>query len=383
MLRNRLFNRAVFAPDNDGNTAVDYDNIDVGAGPSQDDDTESKLDRFMQEGDKVDDGSTQTDETKTSQGSGEGESQTTEGQQGTGEGTGGNQQDQQGTQEQQEQKRTAGPQDLTLNDGTVIRGGPERRLYEKTQKLENERQQLNNQLQQANQQLQQAQGQVKAYEQAFSGAKELGVSPQEANIGHRLIASYKSDPVGTVNYLLTELKAAGYDTSQIGGSTVDTNAIQRAIERQLQPVTERYRAEQQQSEQEKQVDQEVNNFFNRFPDAATHENEIAQIVERNPNMSLDAAYYAMREYFARNQLDWSRPLAQQTQGAQQQGGQQPQGQQQPQQQAQPSQSIPNGRGTSQAGAPVHEQYDPSKSNPESQDWDDIIRGAMRSAGINT
>lgn len=380
MFRNRLFNRAVFAPDNDGNAAIDYDSIDVGAGPSQDEDNEKQLDRFMQESDKVDDGSTQTNAEETPQGSGEGESQTAQGDQGTGEGTGGNQQDQQRTQEQQEQKRTAGPQDLTLNDGTVIRGGPERRLYEKTQKLENERQQLNSQLQQANEQLQQAQGQVKAYEQAFSGAKELGVSPQEANIGHRLIASYKNDPVGTVNYLLTELKAAGYDTSQIGGSTVDTNAIQRSIERQLQPITSKYREEQQRTEQDQQIDNEVNQFFNRFPDASPHENEIAQIVERNPNMSLDAAYYALREYFARNQLDWSRPLQQNMQGAQQpQGGQQPQGQQQ-----QPvSQSIPQGRGSSQASSSVHTQYDPSQSNPESQDWDDIIRGAMRSAGINT
>lgn len=381
MLRNRLFNRAVFAPDNDGNAAVDYDKIDVGAGPSQDEDNEAQLDRFMQESDKVDDSSTQTDATQTPQEGGDGSDQTAEGQQGTGEGTGTDKQGQQGTQEQQQEgKRTAGPQDLTLSDGTVIRGGPERRLYEKSQKLENEKHQLNNQLQQVNQQLQEAQGQVKAYEQAFSGAKELGVSPQEANIGHRLIASYKNDPVGTVNYLLTELKAAGYDTSQIGGSTVDTNAIQRSIERQLQPITSKYREEQQRTEQDQQVDQEVNRFFNRFPDATPHENEIAQIVEHNPNMSLDAAYYALREYFARNQLDWSKPLQQNVQGAQNQGGQQPQGQQQ---QQPVSQSIPQGRGSSQASSSVHTQYDPSQANPESQDWDDIIRGAMRSAGINT
>lgn len=379
----RLFNRAVFAPDNDGNAAVDYDKVNFDTQPSQqEDENEAQLDRFMEESDKVDDVPSQTDAAQTSQESGEGGDQTAEGQQSSSGSTGTDQQGQQGQEKQQEQQRTAGPQDLTLNDGTVIRGGPERRLYEKSQKLENEKQQLNNQLQQLNERVQQAEGQVKAYEQAFSGAKELGVGPQEANIGHRLIASYKKDPVGTVNYLLTELKAAGYDTSQIGGAGVDTNAINRAIERQLAPITERYRAEEQKSQQEQQIDQEVNNFFNRYPDATPHENEIAQLVEHNPNMSLDAAYYALREYFARNGLNWSAPLSQQ--GVQQQGGQAPQGQQ-PQQQSQPmSQSIPNGRGApSQAGTPVHEQYDPSRANPESQDWDDIIRGAMRGAGINT
>ena len=378
MLLNRLFNRVTFAPDRDGGAAVDYDKPNFDTQPtSQEDENEGALDRFMEESDKVDDVSTQTDETQTPQEGGSGDGATAEGEQGTGGSTGTDQQGQQGTQQQEESKRTAGPQDLTLNDGTVIRGGPERRLYEKSQKLENERQQLNNQLQDANKQLQEAQGQVKAYEQAFSGAKELGVGPQEANIGHRLIASYKKDPVGTVNYLLTELKAAGYDTSQIGGSGVDTNAIQRSIERQLQPITDQYRAQQQKSEQDQKLDAEVNNFFNKFPDAAQHENEIAQLVERDPNMSLDAAYYALREYFARNGLNWSAPLSQQ--GAQQSG--QPQGQ--PQQQQPVSQSIPNGRGTSsQAGAPVHQQYDPSRTS-ESADWDDIIRGAMRSAGINT
>lgn len=335
------------------------------------------LDNFIEQSDLPDDSSSTSRQEGTPQEGQEGRNLPAEGQQQNRESTTADQQHQQG----QENRQARGPQDLVLNDGTVIKGGPERRLYEKNQRTEQQLQRVQGENQQMQQQLQEANGKVQAYEQAFASAKNYGVSPQEADTAHRLIAAYKRDPVGTINYLLTEAKAAGHDTNQIGGAGVDTNAIQRVVAEQLKPLTDRYRAEEQQTQQQQEAEREAQQFFQRYPDAATHEQELSQLLDRRPDLSPDAAYFALREYYAKNGMDFRYPLSayQQQQGAQGQdataNGQS--GQPQPAQQ-----SIPTGRGNGAASS-AHAAYDPTKSNSEGQEWDDIIGSAMREAGIGT
>jgi hypothetical protein len=381
-LRERLMNSTVFAPASESAAAARQPEPDAGDNfrfdnePEHGKEADNALDEFINKSDLPDDSQTQEGSEGDQGQQGQDGSQTGQDQSGTQQGTGTDKDGQQGQDQNKQASQAHGPQDLVLNDGTVIKGGAERRLYEKNQRIEGQLQQEQQERQRLANELEQARGQMKAYEQAFSSAQQYGISPQEANVGHRIVAAYKKDPVGTINYLLTEAKAAGHDVSAIGGSNVDTAAIQRAIEQKLKPITDQYRAQEEQTQQQREAEQEAQQFFQRYPDAATHENELSRLLERNPQMSPDAAYFALREYYARNGLDFRYPLSayqqQRAQGGGQSGGQQTQ---------QPAPSVPTGRGG--AGNSAHTTYDPTKASSGNAEWDDIIGNAMRDAGLST
>lgn len=281
----------------------------------------------------------------------------------------GDKKDSRGSQQEQ-QEGDRGPQDLTLSDGTVIKGGLERRMFEKAERyFRPQVQQMQTQMQQAQQQVREAQAQVKAYESAHKAMHDLGVTPHEANVSHQLMAAYKKDPVATINYLLTEAKAAGYDVSKIGGPGVDQAAIQRAIDNAVAPFVQDRQKQTQQRELQEQTQREYNAFVSRFPDAEMHGEEIARLMDvANQNgqqLTPDTAYYMLQSYFYRNGYDWSRPLSQQ--------GKTPQQQQRVQTQ-QPS--IPQGR-PNQSTRPIEKQID------ESSDWEDIIGISMAEAGMGS
>lgn len=273
------------------------------------------------------------------------------------------------TQQQGQNSGDRAAQDITLADGTVIKGGAERRLYEKSEKYRQQAEQVTQNMQQTHTQLQQLQGKVTAYEQAFNSAKELGLSPQESTVAHRLFSAYKQDPARTINYLLTQAKAAGHNVASIGGGSVDASAIKQMIAEQIQPFTEDRNRVQQQQQAQQQAQQEVQQFFTRFTDAKVHEGELARLLKRDNNLSPDAAYFMLKSFYAERGLDWSVPLSEHARRA----AEQQQGQQQQQQQR----GLPNGRGN---GNMV------STNQPNAVDhkasWDDIINGAMRDNGLS-
>lgn len=328
---------------------------------NQPDSTDDHLDNFIAEGDRVDENSSSTqDDAQAAQG--EGTQPSAQGQQGDSGRTG---EDQRSAQQRQ-QESAGSPQDLRLQDGTVIPGGLPRRLYEQREQARRELSQVQQQTQQMQQQLQAAQAQVQAFERASSAPQQLGLTPQEVHVGHQVIAAFKKDPVATINYLLTEAKAAGHNTDMIGGG-VDTAAIQRIIEQQLAPITNQHRAQQQQEQTNQQAQQQAQQFFNNFPDAQTHENELAQLISRDPSLTPETAYYALQNYFLRNGLDWSKPLSEQ------QGGEQ-----QPQQQQRSLPGRAGGGGSNTPSTP----FNPNRPNGEIEGWDDIVRGALRESGLH-
>lgn len=311
--------------------------------------------------------------------SGEGEGTTQEGQQtqqgqqgqqGTGRGATPNQGAKPG--QTQARQQAAGAGDLKLQDGTVIRAGAERRMYERMQQTVQQHHSLTQQHQQATQKVAQLEGELQGFRQANQAMQQLGITPQEAAIGYNFVAEFKKDAVGTVKKLLEHVRSQGHNVEGIG-QTVDMGAIQRMIQQQLQPITSHHQTLQQQQVAEQQAAQEYNNFVTRYPDARLHEGMLAEMLNRDTNLSLDAAYFQLQLWATRNGLDWTQPLPAQIQARQNGQGN---GQQQTRQQT----TLPNGRG---GAAQFNGNAVGSKPKSASADasWDDIISETFQEVGF--
>lgn len=211
---------------------------------------------------------------------------------------------------------------LKFTDGRVIKAGSERRLYEKAQGLETEVGTLKEQIQAANtvllrvqnevgpaydRKIAELQGQVTAYQQAATLPNELKLSPDEAAYGMKVIAAYKANPVQTLQFLLAEAKAQGHNIEGIG-SSVDAAAITRMLDQRLAPLT----ADRQQQERDQVIwddaGVQANAFFSQHPDAKVHEEHISALMNEDPNLSAESAYYQLFIAVKDRGLDWSKPL---------------------------------------------------------------------------
>lgn len=200
------------------------------------------------------------------------------------------------------QKASPGPQDLVDGQGNVIaKAGAERRHYENLQK---ERQRSND----LNTENQTLKAQVQAYEQVNSIGKELNITNEEVVSGAKIIAAYKADPIGTLNHLLTQAKASGYNIDELGGGGIDMAAVKQMIAEQLSPVTQKVVDEQRQSELQAQAEKEYNSFMGTYPDAKVHESTISRLLQEQPNLSLEAAYYKLQAFYHSRGFDWTKPL---------------------------------------------------------------------------
>ncbi len=263
--------------------------------------------------------------------------------------------------------RPAGPGDLTLQDGSIVRAGAERRHYES---LQHERQMHAATKQEMNSWKQRAesnQTKLSAIEEASKGLQ--GLDPVEVSKAVRLYSDLRTNPQGTMKQLLVDLKGLGYDFAEIGGG-VDTAAIINAI-------NQNKGSEEKPTQQ--QVDevaaQEVHNFITTFPDARLHENEIAYIIEQaqaqGKQVSLVDAYSALKLQVINAGLDWSKPIVPQIEAAQAA---------QTQQQQQTKQNDPkpvNGNGAVPSNSDL---FDPTKFTDQAETTEDAVLAAMKEAG---
>ena len=189
-------------------------------------------------------------------------------------------------------------------DGRIVASaGGERRLWEKNQQLMAE---LNN-AQKKVIELSNAQEQLQGLGKT---AASMGLSDTDAAAALQLFVSLKQDPVSVAKNLLTHLRAAGHNIDEFQ-STVDVNAISRLVEEKLRPITERFEQEKQAVEVNTKIDQQVTEFFNNNPDGIVHSQEIANLLNADPNLSLDAAYFKLKAYAYENGYDWTQPLSDQ------------------------------------------------------------------------
>lgn len=259
--------------------------------------------------------------------------------------------------------------DLTLVDGTVVKAGKERRYYERAELTRQQLSMRTNELQQANaskERIQQELNTLKNTVQSLHGAE-----PAHVATGIKLVRDLTRDPVGTLKALLTEAVAAGYTIEGIGAG-IDAQSIRQSLESKIQPLLEQQQQQQTVEQTTQQIEQEVTQFFAAFPDAVPHDALIAQVMERNPSLTISDAYFQLKSAAIDRGLDWSKPLVPQMQASEQQ--------QQPSQQQQQQKPMPNGR--TPVNAEQAQAADKIAVAHESTDMGSIVKAAMRESGLN-
>lgn len=212
---------------------------------------------------------------------------------------------------EKEGQNPPGPKDLTLQDGTVIKGGAERRYYEAAQIAKGRLGEATKQIQALTTEVNELRTKTATFETSMKAISSL--PPEQVTAATRLYADLSRDMPGTLTKLLAEAKAMGHNIEGIGGA-VDTAAIARMLEAQAnnrQPENQGPQLTEAQIAQ--QAEQEVGEFFARYPDAVLHEDVIAKILTAHPDVPITEIYFKLREDVARKGLDWYQPLAPQVQ----------------------------------------------------------------------
>ncbi len=196
----------------------------------------------------------------------------------------------------------------------------------------------------------------------------LGLNTDEVDLGLKLASNFKTDPVATARYILAETMKLGYNLEQIvettGSNSINMTAIKQLIDEKLEPFTSQQRTEQEAHTTKQNGIDAYNKFMQRFPDAGPHQDMIASIAQQY-KLAPEDAYFELRTWAAKKGLDFSQPL-------------QPQLQQRATPPANaPSQTAPLPNGGTIPGAVTN--TPPIAS--EDADYDDIIKDAMRDAGM--
>lgn len=278
---------------------------------------------------------------------------------------------------------------LKLEDGTYVPPGAARRFYEEARKHERElgtlktqQEQLGNVLRQVRdeivpsyeRQITELSAKVQAFQQVSDYTRQYNMQPEDATEAIKLFAAWKANPVATLQYILAEAKAAGHNIDGIGPG-VDTMALQRMMDQRLAPLTADHERQAAYQQAVQKANIAVQQFFGKFPDARVHEELISRLMTEQ-NLSMESAYYELKLAAAQRNLQWDKPLlAQMQQGAAQVQQQTPQQGRTPIPQT--GKPLPAGRSGTGAVA-----TDVPNVAPDSASYSDIIREAMRGAGMN-
>lgn len=264
--------------------------------------------------------------------------------------------------------------DLTLADGSVVKGGAERRFYEQR---ESARQQLTLEQREHEATRQQLKELQTKYEGETNAIKSThGVEPRLLAVGTRIVQDLQRDPVGTLKKLVAETAAQGYNVEDLGVG-IDTAAIARMLEERLPNNTQK---EPTDDEVIAESRKEVSSFYSQFPDAQPHDALIANVLRDHPDLSLRSVYFMLKDSFAEKGFDWSKSLEENLK-------------------ENPQASDPQNKGD--AGANNQNQNADNKPLPaggsgnegefrlnnrdlahEDLDTSDIVRAAMRESGYN-
>lgn len=271
-----------------------------------------------------------------------------------------------------EQAPRPNPGDLVGRDGNVIaRAGAERRFYETAQRA-------TQQAQQYKQQLDTTTAQLTAFREAAQLPTQLGLSPEESSTGLQLVASWKQNPVGVIQYLVEQAKAAGHNVEGLGGIS-DMGAIRRMIDERLAPVTQQAQSVQAQEQAQTAAREQVQALASAYGESAlVNSDALSKLIgasqESGQSMSLEQAYFRFAEWCYRNQYDPHQPI-----DAQIEARRAPQANT-PAQSEQRNPPRPNGRAVSAPNGvtPV----DPTAVFTGQESMRDIVRASLREAGFN-
>jgi hypothetical protein len=199
--------------------------------------------------------------------------------------------------------------------------------------------------------------------------------PQKLNLAHaeivaglELTSKFKTDPVGTVRYLLEEVAALGYDVGNLlcaDSANIGLAGITKLINQKFKPYEEERAQVEARTQAQVAAQQQYDIFIAKHPHSEVHESIIAKMLQKNPNETPELAYYKLVAFAARNGLDFAQPLQTQIANMRQQHVAQTQQKQVPQQKTKP---LPTTTKT-----PASLQKVPKPLN----NWDEIISSAIR------
>jgi hypothetical protein len=200
-------------------------------------------------------------------------------------------------------------QDLLDGNGNIIaKAGAERRFYEENVKLKRDRDIFNTQVMPKLRQNYDAMvARVKAYDDAMKSMQAGDLTPEDMQTGFNLIRQWKKSPQDTLKFLLTQAKSYGMTIDGVGG--VDAGAINQMLDEKLKPFIQERETRIRQQQIEQQSIQQYNDFIQKYPDAEKHTEELAYLLRKNPNMSLDAVYFMLRNHYSTKGYDFNTPLA--------------------------------------------------------------------------
>lgn len=303
------------------------------------------------------------------------------------------------SQQQQTTQQTEGPQQsqgqegaatqkriyrsgrfLTDDQGNVVDSGgnviaatgKERRWFEQANRLQGQADQVAQQMEQ----LRSENAELRA---ANGAAQQLGLNNQETLAALNLMHQFKTNPQEAVKYILTQAQAKGYNIEGVTGQGLDMASVRQMINEAVGPLTQQQQTNQQEDRINADALQQYNDFISNpeYPGAGLHQDDIARLLQHDPQLSLEAAYWRLREWATRHQLDWNQPLAPQVAALQQQqaGNQQ-------QQQSQQNGSPPISGGTESGGANQQQIQTPQPkfAHPDAS-FDSIVRESMQEAGM--
>ena len=202
------------------------------------------------------------------------------------------------------------PQDLVDANGNIIaKAGAERRFYEENVRLKKEKERFNQQVLPALRQNYDAMlSKVQAYENTFASMRMGDLSNEEVQLGMELMRQWKKSPKDTLNFLLTQAKRSGIDIDS-GANTVNMEAINQMLDDKLKPFYQEREAIEENKRIEQESRQIYDNFINKYPDAKIHSDELAYLIRKNPDESLDSIYYQLKMHYMQNGYDFNTPLA--------------------------------------------------------------------------
>lgn len=270
----------------------------------------------------------------------------------------------------EEGKSSHGAKDLTLADGTVVRGGSERRFYE-------QRNIARDQVKALETQVGTIQRERDEFKQKFTDLESTvsslhGADPTQVKVGLNIVRDLQRDPQGTMQKLLAEVIAQGYTVEGIGAG-IDTAAITRLIEERLPKNTEASNNSVEQITADATA--EANQFFANYPDAKPHDELLARMLSDNPGLSLQSAYFQLKGAFAEKGFDWTRSLQENVAASSQPNNENSSTDNQQQKNDGPA--LPNGNNGQGTDVVVNR----GNISHESEDTGDIVKAAMREAGM--
>jgi hypothetical protein len=252
-----------------------------------------------------------------------------------------------------------------ISGRVVARGGIERRVFEEGQRHARENQQLKRQMQQLQQHVQ-GTGTV------MQEAQRLNISPEQHQVAIRVMADFMTDPVKTLEYLVSEVKSKGYAIPFLeNGVTqgMDMAAIQRMIDNKLTPVTQQRNAQEEEARVMQQAQHQLDTFLDTHSEARENLDTLTEMLQARPGLGLDQAYLLMVKWANANGFDHSQSLKQQIAA---------QRQQPPQRQQTTTRPLPGPRSAQQNGVRANE----GGMFSENASWSDIVRQSMIDSGIN-